>query len=111
MRQAIFKVGGHTFGLSRVRFGIHSEETIDFMADLFCDGKPIACVSNDGHGGATSCYPHPDADMEYYRAIRDEVGKYVWLVCRDGTTFFHDLGTVADECLYNGYDIEKILLG
>lgn len=101
MRQAIFKLGGHTFGLSRIRYGIHSEETVDFMADLHYDGRVIACVSNDGHGGATDYYPYPGVDIALYRSVAEEVRKHVWIECLDGRKLYHNLGTIADECLYN----------
>ena len=101
MRQAIYKLGGHTFGLSRIRYGIHSEETIDFMADLHYDGKVIAKVSNDGHGAATDYYPYPGVDMDVFRKVAEDVRRFVWIECKDGTKFYHNLGTIADECLYN----------
>ena len=35
-----------------------SEETHCYQASLYVDGKPIAIVSNDGHGGCDRDYPH-----------------------------------------------------
>ena len=35
-----------------------SEETHCYQASLYVDGKPVAIVSNDGHGGADRDYPH-----------------------------------------------------
>ena len=98
-KQATIKLGDHTFGLSAIREGIHSEETIDFIARLTCDGKVLATVSNDGDGSATDYYPYNGVDMDYYRRICEEVGKHVWITCHDGTKFYHNLGTVADEIL------------
>ena len=34
-----FNLVGHKFTLKNIQYGIHSEETPDFMADLYCDGK------------------------------------------------------------------------
>ena len=36
-----------------------SEETHCYQASLYVDGKPVASVSNDGHGGADRYYDHP----------------------------------------------------
>jgi hypothetical protein len=36
-----------------------SEETHCYQASLYVDGKPVAIVSNDGHGAADRDYPHP----------------------------------------------------
>ena len=36
-----------------------SEETHCYQASLYVDGKPVAIVSNDGHGGADRYYDHP----------------------------------------------------
>jgi len=36
-----------------------SQETLCYQADLYVDGKPVALVSNDGHGGCDREYQHP----------------------------------------------------
>ena len=36
-----------------------SEETHCYQASLYVDGKPVAIVSNDGHGGCDRDYAHP----------------------------------------------------
>ena len=36
-----------------------SEETHCYQASLYVDGKPVAIVSNDGHGGEDRYYDHP----------------------------------------------------
>lgn len=36
-----------------------SQETNCFQADIYIDGKPFACVSNDGIGGCDIHYKHP----------------------------------------------------
>ena len=36
-----------------------SQETLCYEAALYVDGKPVALVSNDGHGGCDREYPHP----------------------------------------------------
>ena len=96
------KLAGHTFALAKVRFGIHSEETCDFIADLICDNITIGRVSNEGHGGATDFYAYSDRVAEATAAL-DDVRKEIWLTCADGTVLYHDLGTVADEVLYKMY--------
>ena len=35
-----------------------SEETHCYQASLYVDGKPVAIVSNDGHGSSDRDYPH-----------------------------------------------------
>lgn len=96
------KMAGHEFDLAYVRFGIHSEETCDYMAVLVCDGQYIGEVENDGHGGATFFRAFNEF-VEVAREVEAEVRKVVWLVCKDGTKIFHDFGTVADEILYAKY--------
>lgn len=91
------KLAGHTFTLKNIHYGLHSEETVDFMADLYCDGKLIAYVENDGHGGATSANWH--GDRELARTVELEVRKITWLTCQDGTEIPYTLGTIADEVL------------
>lgn len=103
--QLTLKLGDHTFGLSDFREGIHSEETIDFMARLTCDGESIATVSNNGHGGSTDYYPYPGVDMQRYWTICEEVSGHVWLTCQDGTEIHHNLGTIADEILIRHEDL------
>ena len=36
-----------------------SEETHCYQASLYVDGKPVAIVSNAGHGGSDDYYDHP----------------------------------------------------
>ena len=52
-----------------------SEETHCYQASLYVDGKPVAIVSNDGHGGADRDYAHPKFKGEY-RAKMAEVHEY-----------------------------------
>ena len=93
-----FKLAGRTFTLKNVRFGIHSEETADFTANLYCDGKRIAFVSNNGQGGATNVYYAPE-NRDSAREAEEAVRKEIWLTCNNGTVINHSLSTVADECL------------
>ena len=93
-----FKLAGHTFTLKHIQYGIHSEETVDFMADLYCDGKLIAFVENDGHGGSTNAQWNPD-HIDFAREMELAVRKEVWLTCQDGTQIYYTLGEVADEVL------------
>jgi len=91
-----FKLAGYTFTLKKVRYGIHSEETVDFMAELYCDGRRIATVENDGHGGATFAR-YDSENFAFAKEVEAAVGEEVWLTCYDGTKMYYDLGTVADE--------------
>mgnify|MGYP006967378765 CR=1 FL=1 len=92
------KLAGHTFTLKHIQYGIHSEETVDYMADLYCDGKLIASVENDGHGGcSTARWNHKNLD--FAREVELAVRKEVWLTCQDGTQIYYTLGEVADEVL------------
>ncbi len=52
-----------------------SEETHCYQASLYVDGKPVAIVSNDGHGGADRDYPHPKFKGDYRAQMRD-VSRY-----------------------------------
>ena len=47
-----------------------SEETHCYQASLYVDGKPVAIVSNDGHGGADRDYSHPKFKGEYRDTMR-----------------------------------------
>ena len=42
-----------------------SEETHCYKASLYVDGKPLAIVSNDGHGGPDRDYEHPRFNDEF----------------------------------------------
>ena len=52
-----------------------SEETHCYQASLFVDGKPVAIVSNDGHGGCDRDYDHPKFKGDY-RATMNAVHEY-----------------------------------
>ena len=93
-----FKLAGYTFTLKNIRYGIHSEETPDFMANLYCNGKLIAFVENDGHGGSTNAQWNPD-HIDFAREVEMAVRKEVWLTCQDGHQIYYTLGEVADEVL------------
>jgi hypothetical protein len=92
------KLAGHTFTLKHIQYGIHSEETVDYMADLYCDGKLIASVENDGHGGCSTAHWNYK-NIEFAREVELAVRKEVWLTCQDGTQIYYTLGEVADEVL------------
>jgi hypothetical protein len=92
------KLAGHTFTLKHIQHGIHSEETVDYMADLYCDGKLIASVENDGHGGCSTAHWNYK-NIEFAREVELAVRKEVWLTCQDGTQIYYTLGEVADEVL------------
>ena len=52
-----------------------SEETHCYQAALYVDGKPVAIVSNDGHGGCDRDYDHPKFKGDY-RATMKAVHDY-----------------------------------
>lgn len=52
-----------------------SQETHCYQASLYVDGKPVAIVSNDGHGGCDRDYPHPKFKGDY-RATMNAVNDY-----------------------------------
>jgi len=52
-----------------------SEETHCYQASLYVDGKPVAIVSNDGHGGCDRDYDHPKFKGDY-RATMKAVDAY-----------------------------------
>ena len=52
-----------------------SEETHCYQASLYIDGKPVAIVSNDGHGGCDRDYAHPKFKGDY-RATMKAVHEY-----------------------------------
>ena len=52
-----------------------SEETHCYQASLYVDGKPVAIVSNDGHGGCDRDYDHPKFKGDY-RATMKSVHDY-----------------------------------
>lgn len=85
-----------------------SEETYCYRANLYVDGKPFAMVSNDGHGGCDTVYPHPKSQYEngkewrikleevedYFKTLpKTDVGKYDW--CPEG--FSQSLETWCSE--------------
>jgi len=48
-----------------------SHETNCFQADIYIDGKPFACVSNDGQGGCDMHYKHPkNPTNDFYADLR-----------------------------------------
>lgn len=91
-------LAGYKFTLKNIQYGIHSEETVDYMADLYCNGKLIAYVENDGHGGCTMARWNHD-NLELVRQVEQDVRKVVWLTCKDGTELYYTLGQVADDIL------------
>ena len=52
-----------------------SEETHCYQASLYVNGKPVAIVSNDGHGGCDRDYAHPKLKGDY-RAQMKSVHEY-----------------------------------
>lgn len=75
-------------------FHANSEETYDYRAVVYLDGKPFADVSNDGHGGCDRVHPHDKTPFtkvqgawrekfqeieEYFASLpKTDVGKYEW---------------------------------
>lgn len=96
--ETTFTFAGHTFSLKDVQFGIHSEETCDYIADLYADGKYIGQASNDGHGGMTFMNGFPE-DRTFSEKVRQDVEAQTRFVCDDGTRVHWYLGDVADQVL------------
>lgn len=46
-----------------------SQETLCYEAALYVDGKPVALVSNDGHGGCDREHPHPKHKGDFRAAM------------------------------------------
>ena len=79
-------------------FEANSEETYDYRAVVYLDGKPFADVSNDGHGGSDRVNHHDKSPLikvkgawskkvqeieEYFASFpKTDVGKYDW--CPEG---------------------------
>lgn len=59
--------------LRQVQIGIHSEETLDYKARLFINGRHVAHVSNTGQGEMTNISL---ADIKY-KALLKEAEAYV----------------------------------
>ena len=57
--------------LKKIKFGPGSRETTQFVAQLYCDGKLVADVSNDGGGG-----PHMYEPEEGMRKKLEEIEQY-----------------------------------
>jgi hypothetical protein len=60
------------------------------------DGKPVAIVSNDGHGGADRDYPHPKFKGDYRAQMRD-VSRYFSGLRRTAVTEWSPEG--MEQCL------------
>jgi len=73
-----------------------SEETHCYQASLYVDGKPVAIVSNDGHGGADRDYPHPKFKGDYRAQMRD-VSRYFSGLRRTAVTEWSPEG--MEQCL------------
>lgn len=89
---------GHTFSLKDVQFGIHSEETCDFVADLYADGMFIGQAANHGHGGMTLVNGFP-GEKTFSEKVRKDVEAQTRYVCNNGTKVHWYLGDVADMIL------------
>ena len=66
-----------------------SEETHCYQASLYVDGKPVAIVSNDGHGGGDRDYPHPKFEGDY-RATMKAVHDYFKSLPNEPSEWFPD---------------------
>ena len=69
-----------------------SEETHCYQASLFVDGKPVAIVSNDGHGGCDRDYDHPKFKGDY-RATMKAVNDYFKLLPKEESSLTNPDGT------------------
>lgn len=55
--------------LKNVRLGFGSEETLNFKADLYVDGKKFAMCENTGKGGSTDICPYNPFTMKALKPI------------------------------------------
>jgi len=92
-------IAGHRFHLEEIQKGIHSEETADYIASLYCDNQRLGTVENDGHGGMTFFHASTFADRDWVENIRKEIEKEILLTCQDGTIIYYHLGDIADQIL------------
>ncbi len=46
-----------TIEIKNIKLGPGSQETTQYVADLFIDGKKVANLNNSGHGGSTNMLP------------------------------------------------------
>lgn len=107
MKKNTFCLSGHKFNLKNIQYGIHTEETVDFIADLYCDGKFLCTCENDGHGGATFTHCIPETRDKYFEVL-EEVGKEIWLTCLTGDIICYDLGTIADLLIEQNKIVAKL---
>jgi hypothetical protein len=76
-----------------------SEETHCYQAALYVDGKPVAIVSNDGHGGCDRDYAHPKFEGDY-RATMKAVHDYFQSLPKTDEWLEDGVGvSVMEQCL------------
>jgi len=95
-----FTLAGHVFHLENVCYGVHSEETCDYTADLYADGKCLGKASNFGEGGDTDILPSRKTDFALLKTVEKDISKEVWLVSKNGYKFHYTLGVIADKILH-----------
>tara|TARA_R110002167_G_scaffold255320_1_gene461741 strand:+ start:136 stop:648 length:513 start_codon:yes stop_codon:yes gene_type:complete len=67
-----------------------SEETHCYQAALYVDGKPVAIVSNDGHGGCDRDYDHPKFKGDYRATMKAVHAYFKTLPNTDACDLFPD---------------------
>ena len=67
-----------------------SEETHCYQASLYVDGKPVAIVSNDGHGGCDRDYDHPKFKGDYRATMKAVHDYFKTLPNTDASDLFPD---------------------
>ena len=93
---------GMDFALKNVRLGIHSDETIDFIADLYYNGQLVGLASNNGCGGATDIIPAKGGmSFQEIKNLESLVGVYPFFVFENGHCMYWSLGDIADEIIHN----------
>lgn len=86
--------------LKKIKFGPGSRETTQFTAELYCDGKLVADVSNDGGGG-----PHMHYPVEGMRKKLDEIEQYA---IKQDPKGFEQLDGLINDMLTN-HEIKKLM--
>ena len=96
-----FTLAGHTFQIKNIRRGIHTEETPDYKADLWADGKYLGEASNNGHGGMTRIATMSDrTDYDLWHKVETDIEKVTKFIGRNDTKYPWHLGEVADELYF-----------
>lgn len=99
--------------LKKIKIGVHSEETLDFIADVWINGKCVGTAENRGHGGNTNWQPYGISVAERTKNLSvmeaaDNYFKSLPPIKHDNFDIKRSLEWEIDE-IANKYDEEKQL--